>query len=75
MIIFKDLSSLDYIIAKTNISEKGQTYLYNDNKMYLVRVADGKTKLVCNRVLQNDLTSNRLGKTYDCAILDKWGYK
>lgn len=75
MIIFRDLSSLEYTIAKQNINEKGQTYLYNDGKMYLVRIANGKTKLVCNRVLQNDLTSNRFGKTYDCAILDKWGYR
>lgn len=56
MIIFRDLSSLEYQLAKTNIKEKGQT------------------KLVCNRVLQNDLTRNEFGVTRQCAILDKWGY-
>lgn len=75
MIIFKDLSSLEYQLAKTNIQEKGQTFLYQDGKMYLVRVTQGQTKLVCNRVLQNDLTRNEFGVTRQCAILDKWGYK
>lgn len=70
MIIFRDLSSLEYQLAKTNIKEKGQTYLYQDGKMYLVRVAQGQTKLVCNRVL----TRNEFGVTRQCAILDKWGY-
>lgn len=74
MIIFKDLSSLDLYKAKHEINETGQTRLYQDGKMYLVRVNPYRTNLVCNRVLKNDLTSNNLGVTRECALLDKWGY-
>lgn len=74
MIVFSNLSSLELRIAKQNLKEKGQTHLYQDGKMYLVRVGCASTQLVCNRVLKNDLTSNNLGVTRKCALLDKWGY-
>lgn len=74
MIIFKDLSSLDLRMAKQQLKENGKTHLYQDGKLYLVRVNPYHTNLVCNRVLQNDLTTNNFGVTRECALLDKWGY-
>ena len=36
MIIF-NINSTDYFIAKANINDKGQTILYHNGKMYVVK--------------------------------------
>ena len=74
MIIF-NINSTDYFIAKANINDKGQTILYHNGKMYVVKPKPNATTLICQRVLQNDLTRNKLGIMRECAILDKWGYR
>lgn len=71
MITF-NLNKTDYQIAIKELnSNLKQTKLYNDGKLYIIR--NTCNQLVCNRVLQNDLTRKAFGVTRDCAILNKWG--
>jgi hypothetical protein len=68
-----NLNKNDYQIAIHELNNGlKQTHLYNNSKLYLVRNA--YNQLVCNRVLQNDLTKNNLGVTKDCCILNKWAF-